>query len=138
MAKYPNKLTKFLQEIKRRKILPFLIAYVAACFAIIEFFLNASETFSVPQETIRLLYLLSAIGIPVVILLPWIINRKKEKDSEELLDIKPETPKEEKKKPLHNLPAQITNFIGRKEEMATVKALIKDHRLLTFTGAGGC
>ena len=78
MSSNPNKLSQFWQELKRRKILPFVIAYVAACFAIIEFFLNASETFSVPEKTIRLLYLLSAIGIPVVILLPWYINRKKQ------------------------------------------------------------
>ena len=77
MPTNPNKLSKFWQELKRRKVLYFLIGYVAACFAIIEFFLNASETFSLPEKTIRLLYLLSAIGIPVVILLPWYINRKK-------------------------------------------------------------
>lgn len=76
MPDNPSKLPQLWQELKRRKILPFLIGYVAACFAIIEFFLNASETFSLPEKTIRLLYLLSAIGIPVVILLPWIINRK--------------------------------------------------------------
>ena len=73
----PNKLSQLWMELKRRKVLPFIIGYVAACFAIIEFFLNASETFSLPEKTIRLLYLLSAIGIPVVILLPWYINRKK-------------------------------------------------------------
>ncbi|MCK5467777.1 MAG: hypothetical protein KAI99_04695 [Cyclobacteriaceae bacterium] len=77
MSESPDKLSQFWQELKRRKILPFLIGYVAACFAIIEFFLNASETFSLPEETIRLLYLLSAIGIPLVILFPWYINRKK-------------------------------------------------------------
>jgi TolB-like protein len=86
----PNKLSQFWQELKRRKVLPFLIGYVAACFAIIEFFLNASETFSVPGKTIKLLYLLSAFGVPVVILLPWFINRKNpeaiadESDAEEL------------------------------------------------------
>jgi len=138
MISAPNKLSKFIQELKRRKVLPFLIAYVAGCFAIIGFFLDASETFSLPQETIRLLYLLSAIGIPVVILLPWIINRKKDEETEAHQDNKTETPKEKETKPLHNLPAQLTNFIGRKEEMITVKALIKDHRLVTFTGAGGC
>jgi TolB-like protein len=86
----PNKLSHLWQELKRRKLLPFLIGYVAACFAIIEFFLNASETFSVPGKTIKLLYLLSAFGVPVVILLPWFINRKNpeaiadESDAEEL------------------------------------------------------
>ena len=46
MTQQTNIISKFWQELKRRKVLPFLIAYVAACFAIIEFFLNASETFS--------------------------------------------------------------------------------------------
>jgi non-specific serine/threonine protein kinase len=78
MPQLSNKLTQFWQEVKRRKILPFIIAYVAACFAIIEFVLNASETFSVPDKTIRLLYLLSVIGIPVVILIPWYINRRRQ------------------------------------------------------------
>jgi TolB-like protein len=73
----PNKLSQFWQELKRRKVLYFLIGYMAACVTIIEFFLNASETFNLPEKTIRLLYLLSAFGIPVVILLPWYINRKK-------------------------------------------------------------
>ena len=38
----------------------------------------------------------------------------------------------------HNLPAQLTTFIGREKEMQTVKDLISEHRLVTLTGAGGC
>ncbi len=73
----PNKLSRFWQELKRRKVLPFVIGYIAACIAIISFLLDSSEIFSVPEDTIRLLYLLSACGVPIVILLPWSINRKK-------------------------------------------------------------
>jgi len=46
----PNKISRFWQELVRRKVIYFLIGYVAACPAIIEFFINASETFSVSQE----------------------------------------------------------------------------------------
>ncbi len=74
----PEKPNNFWQELKRRKVLPFVIGYIAACFAIIGFLLDSSEIFSLPEKTIRFLYLFSAIGIPVVILLPWYINRKKE------------------------------------------------------------
>jgi non-specific serine/threonine protein kinase len=77
MPSSPNKLSQFWQELKRRRVLPFVIGYVAACIAIISFLLDSSEIFSVPEDTIRLLYLLSACGIPIVILLPWSINRKK-------------------------------------------------------------
>lgn len=37
----------------------------------------------------------------------------------------------------NNLPAQVTSFIGRAEEMAEVKRLLGSTRLLTLTGPGG-
>jgi predicted ATPase/class 3 adenylate cyclase/DNA-binding XRE family transcriptional regulator/Flp pilus assembly protein TadD len=37
----------------------------------------------------------------------------------------------------HNLPVQLTSFIGRESEMAEVKYLLSTTRLLTLTGAGG-
>ena len=72
-----NKISQFWQEFRRRKVLPFLIGYIAACFAIIEFLSNASERYSIPDTTIDLLYILAAVGLPIVIVLPWFINRKK-------------------------------------------------------------
>ncbi|MEO6457502.1 MAG: tetratricopeptide repeat protein [Chloroflexia bacterium] len=38
----------------------------------------------------------------------------------------------------NNLPAQLTSFIGREQEIAEVKRLLGMTRLLTLTGAGGC
>ena len=138
MSSTTNKIIKFWQELKRRKVIYFLIGYVAACFAIIEFFRGTSETFSIPENTLRLLYLLAAIGLPAVIILPWVIYRRKKDDVGE--DPTPEfkTHAEEDKKPMHNLPSQLTTFIGRQKEMQTVKDLINEHRLITLTGAGGC
>ncbi|NOH01888.1 MAG: tetratricopeptide repeat protein [Chloroflexi bacterium] len=37
----------------------------------------------------------------------------------------------------NNLPAQTTAFIGRENEIAEVKALIANHRIVTLTGSGG-
>jgi len=39
---------------------------------------------------------------------------------------------------IHNLPTQLTSFIGREKEIETVNQLIKEHRLVTLIGAGGC
>ena len=36
-----------------------------------------------------------------------------------------------------NLPVQLTSFVGREQEIAEVRALLKQSRLLTLTGAGG-
>jgi predicted ATPase/class 3 adenylate cyclase/DNA-binding CsgD family transcriptional regulator len=37
----------------------------------------------------------------------------------------------------HNLPAQLTSFVGRQAEMAEVSQIVMDNRLVTLTGAGG-
>src|SRR6516165_9147748 len=37
----------------------------------------------------------------------------------------------------HNLPSQLTSFIGREQEIAQLKALATTNRLVTLTGAGG-
>jgi len=38
----------------------------------------------------------------------------------------------------HNLPVQLTTFIGRNQEIANIQQLLSTTRLLTLTGAGGC
>ncbi|MGH3295998.1 MAG: hypothetical protein ACRDP7_29785 [Trebonia sp.] len=38
---------------------------------------------------------------------------------------------------MSNLPAQVSSFIGRDAELAAVRALVADSRLVTLTGAGG-
>jgi predicted ATPase/class 3 adenylate cyclase len=37
----------------------------------------------------------------------------------------------------HNLPTQLTSFIGRRKEMEQIGQILRDHRLVTLTGAGG-
>jgi predicted ATPase len=41
------------------------------------------------------------------------------------------------KVPRHNLPAQLTSFIGRQVELAEVKQAVAGHRLVTLNGPGG-
>jgi hypothetical protein len=38
---------------------------------------------------------------------------------------------------VHNLPAQLTSFVGRGAQMADVSRLLDEDRLVTLTGAGG-
>jgi len=38
----------------------------------------------------------------------------------------------------HNLPVQLTRFIGREQEIVELKQLLANTRLLTLTGTGGC
>jgi len=39
--------------------------------------------------------------------------------------------------PQHNFPIQLTSFIGRSHELATIAAMLAEARLLTLTGPGG-
>ncbi|MGQ0669700.1 MAG: protein kinase domain-containing protein [Actinomycetota bacterium] len=38
----------------------------------------------------------------------------------------------------HNVPAEVSSFVGREREIAEIKELLDTTRLLTLTGAGGC
>ncbi|UCE41173.1 MAG: protein kinase [Candidatus Aminicenantes bacterium] len=38
----------------------------------------------------------------------------------------------------HNLPVQLTSFIGREKEIEEIERLLDEHRFVTLTGAGGC
>lgn len=38
----------------------------------------------------------------------------------------------------HNLPVQVTSFVGRERELAALQALLVRSRLLTLVGTGGC
>ena len=40
-------------------------------------------------------------------------------------------------RPSHNLPLELTAFIGREKEIAQVQLLLHQHRLVTLTGSGG-
>lgn len=37
-----------------------------------------------------------------------------------------------------NLPAQVSSFVGREAEIASVRQAVREHRLVTLTGTGGC
>ncbi len=39
--------------------------------------------------------------------------------------------------PRHNLPSQLSTFIGREQEIEQVVGLLREHRLVTLVGAGG-
>ena len=49
-----------------------------------------------------------------------------------------ETTRRTPKHPPHNLPLELSSFVGREKELAEVKRLLENNRLLTLTGSGGC
>jgi non-specific serine/threonine protein kinase len=41
-------------------------------------------------------------------------------------------------RPRHNLPVELSSFVGREEELPEVRRLLENNRLLTLAGPGGC
>jgi predicted ATPase/DNA-binding CsgD family transcriptional regulator len=41
-------------------------------------------------------------------------------------------------RPPHNLPSELSSFVGRDKELSEVKRFLENKRLLTLTGPGGC
>jgi non-specific serine/threonine protein kinase len=85
------KISHLWQELRRRKVIPIFIAYLATCFAVIEFLDITSDRFAIPDSTFNLLYILAAIGLPLAIILPWYINRRKQEITSDVSNTKPET-----------------------------------------------
>ncbi|MEZ4867846.1 MAG: AAA family ATPase [Caldilineaceae bacterium] len=54
-----------------------------------------------------------------------------------VLNAQPPQPRPSSVQPRHNLPAQLTPFIGRAEQIAQLVGHLQTRRLLTLTGAGG-
>jgi predicted ATPase len=133
-----NRLSRFWQELKRRKVIHIFIAYLATSYAIIEFLDITSDRFAIPDSTFNWLYILAGIGLPLAIILPWYINRHRQETSLDKVTQIEEPAAKEEQKSLNNLPVQLTSFIGRKKEMSLVRQLINDHRLITLIGTGGC
>lgn len=128
----------FWKELKRRKVLPIFIAYLATCLAIIEFAENSSNRFTIPDQTITLLYILAAIGLPLAFLIPWFINRHRQEKTPIVPVLSEASSAKDEKLVQTNLPVQLTSFIGREREMQMVRQLISEHRLVSLIGAGGC
>src|SRR5688572_7910251 len=74
--------------------------------------------------------ILEKLGIPEIDRSQWIAFARGRSDS-------PLISAPSSNKPLTNLPASLTTFIGRGKEQSDVIQLITKHRLITLTGAGG-
>ena len=74
MYKSPNKLIKFWQELKRRKVFSVVTTYTATAYIIIEVTNNLVEPLHLPDWVATVVVLLLATGLPVVIILSWIFD----------------------------------------------------------------
>jgi TolB-like protein/Tfp pilus assembly protein PilF len=64
-------MTEFLQRLKRRKIVQWTVAYVAAAFALLQGIDIVANRFDWPSQTIRFVILVIIVGFFVTLVLAW-------------------------------------------------------------------
>lgn len=74
MAGYPNKLIKFWQEVKRRKVFKVIAMFAGAAFILLQLAEILAPALLLPARTTRLITLILIIGFPFAIILSWIFN----------------------------------------------------------------
>jgi TolB-like protein len=70
----PNKLSRFWQELKRRKVVHVITVYAGAAFVIIELVNNIAEPLRLPAWTPTLVIILLAVGFPIALIFSWIFD----------------------------------------------------------------
>lgn len=70
----PNKLSRFWQELKRRKVIHVIVVYATSSFVIIELVNNVYETLNLPEWTPAFTLIVLSIGFPLAIIFSWIFD----------------------------------------------------------------
>ncbi len=128
----------FIEKIIRNPLIQTLVIYISSAWIILEITDYFIEHFGLDESARSILLVILLIGLPVAIFLTWSIHRKKhDLPPEKFAQIEKIRVKQEKAVN-HNLPLQLTSFIGREREMPVIRQLIRKQRLVTLIGAGGC
>lgn len=69
-----SKLSRFWQELKRRRVLHVITVYASASFVFIELINNVLEPLKLPEKLPNIAIVALAIGFPLAIALAWIFN----------------------------------------------------------------
>ena len=74
MAANQNKLSRFWQELKRRRVLHVITVYASAAFVIIELIGNLTEPLNLPASLSTIVIIVLAVGFPLAIILSWLYD----------------------------------------------------------------
>jgi len=74
MSARPGKLSRFWQELKRRRVIHVITVYASASFVLIELVNNLQEPLNLPSNLAPIVIILLAVGFPLAIVLSWIYD----------------------------------------------------------------
>jgi len=69
-----NKLARFWQELKRRRVIHVITVYASAAFVIIELINNLTEPLNLPDNLATIVIVVLAVGFPLVIVFSWLYD----------------------------------------------------------------
>jgi len=69
-----NKLSRFWQELKRRRVIHVTTVYASAAFVIIELIGNLTEPLNLPASLSTIVIIILAVGFPLAIILSWLYD----------------------------------------------------------------
>lgn len=143
----PSRLSKFWQELKRRRVIHVIIVYATASFVLIELVGNVYETLRLPDWTPALTLLILVIGFPLAIIFSWIFDVtpegvEKTKPSRELRkDEKTATPNSWKIATYVSFVVIVAllafNIFGRRARVEIDESLAKSIAVLPFHNYSG-
>jgi TolB-like protein/Tfp pilus assembly protein PilF len=123
MPDSPNKLSRFWQELKRRRVVHVITLYASATFVIIELINNLAEPFNLPPNLLTIVVIVLAVGFPLAIILSW------------LYDVTSEGV--EKTRPIEELKEGEKTVVPNAWKIATFVSFVVILGLLTFNIIGG-
>jgi TolB-like protein len=74
MASAPNKIARFWQELKRRKVIRVISVYAAASFVLLELVDIITEPLRLPEWTVAFIIVLLSVGFIIAVILSWIYD----------------------------------------------------------------
>lgn len=74
MSQHPKTISKFWQELKRRRVIHVITVYASAAFIIIELAGNLSEPLNLPSSLSTIVIIVLAVGFLPAIILSWIYD----------------------------------------------------------------
>jgi serine/threonine-protein kinase len=74
MAAHHNKLSRFWQELKRRRVIHVITVYASAAFVIIELIGNLTDPLNLPANLSTIVIIVLVVGFPLAIILSWLYD----------------------------------------------------------------
>jgi len=74
MTGHPTKLSRFWQELKRRRVIHVITVYASASFVLIELVNNLAEPLNLPPGLATIVIIVLAVGFPLAVILSWIYD----------------------------------------------------------------